>query len=128
MKFKVTGTDPEVFISRMFYLAWRACRGPLGMGVLQDRGTNVPEHDVYTNIRVNGDYPVNWNEGTGVLSADYVFGRMMKMTVRRKDADCNDDPDGTIIMVQPDEPQHAYQAWATEYPHVSDLVAATAAS
>jgi hypothetical protein len=85
LKFKILPEDKtQPVIKRMFFLAWRACGKPQGMGVHRDRGPNVSEEEVFQNILEKGDYPERPKNPSqlhqpGTLSADYVFGRMMKM-------------------------------------------------
>jgi len=78
-KFQVSieGVDnpAELLAKRMFFLAWNACKGPLGMGWLQNR-PEATEEDIFQNVASAGDYSGNFkSEG---LYGDYVFGRMMK--------------------------------------------------
>lgn len=57
MKFKIEGVTGEEFASRLFYVAWQRCGGPLGMGMLQDRGPGMTEEQVVANVKCDGDYP-----------------------------------------------------------------------
>ena len=75
MKIKVE--NPHEFTKRMFYLLWRACGSPFGMGVLQDYA-GATEEDVFENVQTRGDYPGHPNRNSKELYGDYVFGRMMK--------------------------------------------------
>jgi hypothetical protein len=89
MKYKIEGVSGEVFAKRMVFLAWKACGGPVGMGFLQDRGSNVPEDDLWKHAYNNADY----SGGRKLLGprdshevyCDYVMGRMMKFGVKFED-------------------------------------------
>ena len=90
----------------MFWLAWQSSQC-LGMGILQDNPTATKE-DIWKAVtgQTMTDYVIP--QGSHVQpTADYVFGRMMKMSVEI----CND---GIIVpewTMQPD-----YQSWAKRYP------------
>ena len=87
--------DPVGLAKEIFWLAWQACGGPLGMGVLQDRG-GITKEDVWQNVSISGDYPVSRNKSDSPY-ADYVFGRMMKFGLKIADG-CLDIPDRTSIV------------------------------
>lgn len=79
------GFTPEELASRMFFLAWKACGGTTGLGYLQDR-PDAFENDVFKNVVMQGDYyPIERRTMFGDLHAEYVFGRMMKLTIRIKE-------------------------------------------
>lgn len=83
MEITVSPADrTESLVHRMFYLAWKSCGGPTGMGVFQDRGGDVSEDLVMTNIIGRGDYPGRPREPSNEPYADYIFGRMMKMSLK----------------------------------------------
>lgn len=119
MKIKITPTEQtEAVVKRMFHLAWKASR-VLGMGVFQDRGPQITEDQVWTNIMGAHDYkfdaehePVN-KPAHGEPYADYVFGRMMKMGLRYKDG---------IIHIYRDDITPDYQSWCITYPSYLSLV------
>ena len=108
MKTKATVLD---VVKRVFFLAYKACTGPVGMGHLQAR-SNVTEDDVWHNVLRHGDYPgdvtdeLNPEEG---LYADYVFGNMMKLHVQWTDEEVLDT---------------SYQSWGEVYPSYASLVKA----
>lgn len=120
---KIQVNNPEAVVKEMFWLAWTACGGPVGMGVLQDR-PGITKEDVWVNVntgKYGGDYP----SGEGIITpnanrpgrvtGDYVFGRMMKLRVEWDTesitvSDCNPHPD--------------YQSWCRIYPTYQALVAA----
>ena len=71
-------------IRRIFFLAYNACSRASGMGIFQSR-ESVSETDVWSNVCRRGDYPttesgITTKNGVGDADADYVFGRMMKLT------------------------------------------------
>ena len=114
-KFKINKDKVDAVLRRIFYVAWNNCGGTSGMGWLQD-APDATEEQVWENVTSRGDYPganimrkpaVGINEKTmkGEASADYVFGRMMKLHV---DFDINE---GTIT-VRDDQPRPDYQGWA----------------
>lgn len=100
----------EAVVRRAFHLAFVACRRPSGMGVFQDRGPNVTEDQVWQNVQTRGDYPGFPDERPGRAYGDYVFGRMMKLSVEYS------EKDGTI-KIRDDEPRPDYQGWSGQvYP------------
>lgn len=108
--FKVEGVSGEQLAKRMFWLAWKACGGALGMGFLQDNpGAN--EEAVWKNVMTAGDYAGGqfMKTPSGKPYGDYVFGRMMKMGV--------DFVEDGIVLPTPDrdKPRHDYQAWCSKY-------------
>jgi hypothetical protein len=91
----------------MFWLAWNACGGPLGMGVFQNK-PGATKAEVLDNIYRRGDYL----NAEGTAYADYVFGRMMKLGIKVT-------PD--FIEVNDSKPTWDYQAWCTMYPDYESL-------
>lgn len=112
---KIKCSNPEAVVKRMFWLAWQACSGPVGMGFLQNN-PSATEDEVWGNVKSAGDYIIKSrhsepNEAYG----DYVFGRMMKLGVEW-------DTDGITI---PDTtPRVDYQAWSRKYATYDGLAAA----
>lgn len=97
--------NPQKVAKRFFYLAYLAS-GVFGMGMLQAR-ENATEDEVYNNIRTRGDYPrIPGDVIEDRPSADYVFGRMMKVS-------CTIKEDGIEISESKLDP--SYQSWATTY-------------
>jgi hypothetical protein len=92
------------------WLAWQAS-GVHGLGVLQDNPTAQREK-VWEQAYNERDYSGRKSTG-GDVNADYVFGRMMKLYVRRPDATTIEIPDG--------EPRGDYQSWCYQYPSFSAL-------
>jgi hypothetical protein len=109
----------EAVVRRAFHLAFVACGGPTGMGFLQDRGPNVTEDQVWENVQTRGDYPANPNSRPDRAYGDYVFGRMMKLSVTYS------QKDGTI-QIRDDEPRYDYQGWCRKYPTYAALFEAAA--
>ena len=121
MKIKLANpNDIEKFLSRLFFLAWQGCGGPIGMGIFQNR-PSATEAEVFRNVLTSGDYPSGAfarNQDGGVYG-DYVFGRMMKFGA---------NVSGEIISFT-DSPFRAdYQGFARKYPNVKCLIDATALS
>lgn len=106
--------DIEKIVKRACYLAWQASQ-VYGMGFLQDRGEQS-EDKVFENIVTDGDYPIRGQVAEqGGVFADYVFGRMMKLSIR-----CNrsngelEFKDGRVSL--------DYQSWGVKYPTYKDLI------
>lgn len=81
-KFKTVLHSPEKVAKRAIYLAWKASSVE-GMGFLRDN-PEATEDDVWNNVFNSSDYPGDSKdprtEGSKlIISADYVFGRMMKL-------------------------------------------------
>ena len=95
--------DPRTLAKRAFFLAYEAAGGPQGMGMLSARA-NVTEEDVYANVVGNGDYTMQpEREPERKMYGDYVFGRMLKLSIEVKD-------DG--VETPEYEPRRDYQGWA----------------
>ncbi|MGV8151871.1 MAG: hypothetical protein ACP5OG_02225 [Candidatus Nanoarchaeia archaeon] len=111
-------------VKKMFYLAWNACRTPKGMGILQDNPC-ASEEDVWKNICNSEDYNgmgkncnVSLNQtGQNMVHADYVFGRMMKLTLSWN------SKDNTIKLQEATEnyPNLDYQAWCKVFTSEKEL-------
>lgn len=117
MRIELTnGQIGEQVTKRAFYLAWRACRGPLGMGVFQDK-PDATEEDVWANIHIAGDYlSTSFASKPGEAYGDYVFGRMMKLNIRYGD---------DYVVVPDGGPRLDYQAWSPKYPTYDALIKAS---
>lgn len=111
--YTVTGVRMDIFIKRLFYVAWQASV-TLGMGRIQANPA-ATEADVWRNIWHAGDYPVRVTPAQpGVVNADYVFGKMMKLAVTFTE---------TMFSVTHGEaPRYDYQSWALIYPNVDKLI------
>ena len=109
MKLQSDEFSPDTIVPRMLFLAYQAS-GVFGMGRLQVRD-NMTERDVLINVLFAGDYfdngPLPGWHPKGGLSADYVFGRMMKLTIRWT---------GDEIEVDDRRLDPEYQSWSTTYP------------
>lgn len=111
MKIQVTNDFPmEEIVKEMFWLAWQACGGPLGMGFLQNN-PGATRDSVWDNVAKRGDYPEGSPkmlvaEPAGAVHGDYVFGRMVKLYLSFSD--------GEIDLLGGD-PRIDYQAWCGKY-------------
>jgi len=106
--------DGEAVAKRAFYKAWKACGSTSGAGFLQDK-PGATEDDVWNNIVRQADYPFMRPQDDGVVMADYVFGRMMKLRIEyNKDS----------VKVKDEKADVEYQRWAIDYHTYSDLIEA----
>src|SRR3990167_7595155 len=94
------------------WLAWQAAGGPSGMGFMRDN-TDATKESVWDNAYNRGDYYGRGSVHGNDLHADYVFGRMLKLRVRR--------PDALSLEVHDYEPRRDYQSWCCVYPTFSAL-------
>jgi hypothetical protein len=118
MQFKLVSGDSNELVKQFFYLAWKACGGPLGMGYLQDNPTADADR-VFDNVKSAGDYPGYFTPCTnGKYYADYVFGRMMKVGLNVLD--------NGVITTSDYTPTPDYQAWCHEFPTDAALLEAAA--
>ena len=104
MKTKVK--DPEAVVKEMFWLAWQACGGPFGMGVLQNKPAATKD-DVWNNVATSGDYVGGPHTRPNEVYGDYVFGRMVKLSLTF-------DTDTIAWNDRKLDPE--YQAWCIKYP------------
>jgi len=110
-------TDPlnaEQVAKEAVWLAWQACGGPLGLGVLKNR-PGATKDDVWQNAMFAGDYSGSAfkQAEAGEVCADYVFGRMMKLYFRYGD---------NWIEVRSEMPNPEYQGWCRKYASYEELV------
>lgn len=114
MKHLISDGKGEEVAKGMVWLAWRACGGPVGMGVLQDQPGATKENvwSAMTGAHDYGGSPFK-SPKSGEVSADYVFGRMMKLYFRF---------DKDTIDIRDEVPHPAYQGWAVKYPSYATLV------
>lgn len=110
---KIQSDNPESLAKRMMWLAYQAA-DVFGMGAFQARG-GIEEDQVWHNVTISGDYAGSLNTSPGLVFADYVFGRMMKLDIRIF---------GSHIEVQDREARSDYQSWAAEYPTFEALAKA----
>jgi len=104
-------TEVESVLKEALWLAWNAAGGTAGMGFLQDN-SGATKEDVWKNATGVGDYAMPTSRA-GRLNADYVFGRMLKLSL---------DYDDVHIDVPEYPPRSDYQAWCREYPTYEALV------
>ncbi len=109
---RITVKNPLEVVKESFWLAWKACGDPLGMGVYQDR-PNATKDDIWA--QTFPDYHGSQTEAYG----DYVFGRMMKLSLKWDDTSIDIGNLGTNI---------EYQSWARVYPTYETLVLAAESS
>lgn len=98
----------ENVAKRILWLAWQACGSPTGMGWLQNN-PDATEEKVWENVAGCGDYPggnMFGENNPGDFRADYVFGRMMKLSVKWTP---------TTINLSDSTPRPDYQAWCGKY-------------
>lgn len=118
MKKLIPAVELDRVMASFFWLAWQACGGPTGMGVLQNFSGATKEH-VFANVQNSGDYAMR-HERPGQIYADYVFGRMMKVGVEFKRV-----TDAYVEIGVPDRPpRHDYQAWCGKYATYDALLTA----
>jgi len=106
--------DAHEVAKEALWLAWQACGGPLGMGILQDNG-GATKKDVVENVMSHGDYPgaaLIFKQRKGEINADYAFGRMMKLRCEFKK--------GSILYPE-SKPTFDYQSWCVVYPTYEEL-------
>ena len=103
------GLDSLTVTKRAFWLAYQA-GVPVGMGFLQatDKATEDDVWGFSEKPRYNGSH-----------SADYVFGRMVKLNLTPVDGG---------VEVTEDTPRIDYQSWCSAYPTFADLVNAAVLS
>lgn len=115
---KIEHSNPTALAKRAFFLAYQACGGTFGMGILQARD-GATEDDVWENVKTRGDYPSAHGVEPDRPYGDYVFGRMMKLGLEVHQ-------DGVSCIER--KPTPDYQAWSRRYPTYESLVRAAADS
>ena len=111
--------NPVEVAREAFWLAWQACRRPMGMGVFQD-APSATKDDVWKQVSgPSVDYGYSSFSGGKPQKphADDVFGRRRKLYVEIKE-------DG--ILVRDETPRIDYQAWCGMYPTYEQLIEAAA--
>ena len=103
--------NPTELAKEIFWLAWQSS-SVFGMGWFQDNA-NATKEDVWNNTINEGDYFCKIPKNNHVLSADYVFGRMMKLRIKI-------EIDGVQILNT--ELSRDYQSWCVAYPTIQSLV------
>jgi hypothetical protein len=120
MKVKIKNNTHTIdqFLTRLFFLCYKACHGACGMGALQEArlcGRLATEEQVYHNVKTAGDYAMNFRAPDEIY-ADYVFGRMIKFGCRI---------DGDTMEFSDTPFRRDYQGFAGTYPNVTNLLHAT---
>jgi len=115
---KFTCEQPTAVAQEALWLAWQACGGPSGMGVFQDH-PGATKQDVIANVVGQGDYPGKPLSSKKEINADYVFGRMMKLSFSIA-------KDGLLYSEYAPTPD--YQSWCRTYPTYEALFQAAASS
>jgi len=111
--------NAKLVAEEALWLAWQACGGPVGKGVLQDNA-GATKQDVVKNALTAGDYPAMHRvKKPGEINADYVFGRMMKLW-------CEVVKDGILYSDRKITPN--YESWCLVYPTYEDLFEAAVKS
>ena len=113
MEIKVKPEQTEDVVKTAFWLAYEACGGPMGMGVFQAK-SDVDKEKVWTNINTSGDYACG-HSTPGDLYGDYVFGRMIKLSIRYH-------MKKGIVSVRDDKPRGDYQGWCHKYKTYQALI------
>lgn len=96
--------EAQTLAKRILFLAYEAS-SVFGMGAFQARD-NVTEEQVWVNTVTKGDYG-GFGADSKDIHADYVFGRMMKLSFHIKD--------NTIIYDGNDKTKLDYQSWGAKY-------------
>jgi len=104
----MTASHGEAVAKAAFFLAYSAAK-VVGMGVFQARDS-VTEDEVWGQVRAK-------NPDVKAAYGDYVFGRMMKLSLRW-------DDDGRVTTNTTLPPSADYQSWCTEYPTFESLIEA----
>jgi hypothetical protein len=120
---KIKHAQPEEVVKEAFWLAWKACGGPLGMGAFQNR-PQATKDEVWECVRSARDYgpgaaKLMGSDKPGEAYGDYVFGRMMKLELKW---------DSKSIEYSDSVPRGDYQAWCRQYPTYQALVEAAVKS
>ncbi len=93
-------------LKEALWLAWVAAGRPQGMGVFRDNpGAN--KEAVWDQAYNMKDYSGRPSSLRNDLNADYVFGRMLKLSVQRDNA--------TTLQYSDSEPRADYQSWCGKY-------------
>ena len=110
-EYKTEAEALEVLRSAV-WLAWVAAGGPQGMGFMRDN-PKADKAAVWKQAYECGDYSGRHPGDGNNLSADYVFGRMLKLRVRR--------PSPTVLELTDNTPTRDYQSWCGKYPTYAAL-------
>lgn len=114
---KIECAKPEAVAKRAYWLAYQAAHS-VGMGFLQAKDQTT-EEDVWKNVQAGGDYTLKVQPEDGRVYGDYVFGRMVKLSLEwdKTGVTCNDS-----------QPRGDYQSWCGKYPTYESLIRAAIAT
>ena len=114
MNYNTKQFTPEEVIKQMMWLAWKSS-SVFGLGALHDF-PSATKDQVWDNVKNSGDY-ISPSESDGKrYTADYVFGRCMKLTIGIEDEN--------TIRISSYLPNDEHQTWARRYPSFDELAAA----
>jgi hypothetical protein len=99
------------------WLAWQACKGPLGLGIFQDRGPHQDREAVWNHAYNELDYRDGrkQTDETDVpikIDCDYVMGRMMKLRFKIHK---------NMLIIPDSDVRIDYQAWCCQYKSYVEL-------
>lgn len=97
-------------LKQAVWLAWQAAGGPIGNGYIEDE-PGADREAVWRYASTDGYYFLR--EVTDRVEADYVFGRMLKLLVRRPTPTTIEYPDVALT--------RDAQAWSNWYPTYTAL-------
>lgn len=117
MKITVPASQVQPVVSKFFYLAWKASF-VVGMGILQDR-PNATEQEVFIHIIRSADYAMPVHGVNNRTSADYVFGRMMKLDIS---VSRNGEDYDLEVSDSPANP--SYNSWAGTFSNPAAILSA----
>lgn len=112
-----TSHDPEKLAKKILFMAWQASH-VVGMGALQDRGPGLSEDQIWEAASGGRDYGGNRPTKSKQVYADYLFGRMMKLSITWADEEVSLN----------DNWCRDYQSFCGKYPKPCDLFAAAESS
>lgn len=107
---EMCGQDTEEIVKLAFWLAFQASH-PMGLGFLQSEAAAVAtEDDVWDKVSKQES-----SDGSLRFSADYIYGRMMKMNLCIRDGEIT----FPSHKISPD-----YESWCLKYATYEDLLKA----
>lgn len=99
------------------WLAWTACKVPLGLGIFQDRGPNQDREAVWNHAYNEWDYRDGRKQTVETyvpikIDCDYVMGRMMKLRFKIHK---------NLLIIPDSDVRIDYQAWCYQYKSYLEL-------